>query len=36
MRPIRLEMEAFGPYDRKTVIDFDRLGSGLFLVTGET
>ena len=36
MRPIRLEIEAFGPYDRKTVIDFDRLGSGLFLVTGET
>ncbi len=36
MRPIRLEMRAFGPYDGKTVLDFGRLGQGLFLVTGET
>ena len=35
MRPIRLEMTAFGSYKEKTVIDFDRL-SGLFLVTGDT
>ena len=36
MRPILLEMEAFGPYCDRTVIDFESIGSGLFLVTGET
>ncbi len=35
MRPIRLEMTAFGSYKEKTIINFDRL-SGLFLVTGDT
>jgi len=36
MKPVRLEMEAFGPYDEKTVIDFEKMSHGLFLVTGET
>ena len=37
MRPIRLEMSAFGPYAGCTVVDFDKLGSsGLYLITGDT
>ena len=27
MRPIRLEMSAFGPYAGRTVVDFDKLGT---------
>ena len=37
MRPIRLELSAFGPYAGCTVIDFDKLGrSGIYLITGDT
>ena len=36
MRPIRLEMTAFGSYAQKTVVDFDRLTHGLYLITGDT
>ena len=37
MRPIRLEMSAFGPYAGRTVLDFSRLGaSRLFLICGPT
>ncbi len=37
MRPIRLELQAFGPYAKKQVIDFERLGKeGLFLICGDT
>ncbi len=37
MRPLRIEMCAFGPYAGKTVIEMDRLGSsGLYLITGDT
>lgn len=36
MRPIRLEMSAFGSYAEKTVIDFSGISQGLFLVTGDT
>ena len=37
MRPIRLEISAFGPYAGRTVVDFDKLGkSGLYLITGDT
>ena len=37
MRPIKLELSAFGPYAGETVIDFDKLGrSGLYLITGDT
>ena len=36
MKPIMLEMEAFGPYAKRTSVDFSRMGSGLFLITGNT
>ena len=37
MRPLKLEMSAFGPYAGKTVVDFSSLGtSGLYLITGDT
>ena len=37
MRPILLEMSAFGPYAGKTVVDFGKLGDkGLYLITGDT
>jgi len=36
MRPKTITMQAFGPYAKKTVIDFSHLREGLFLVTGET
>lgn len=37
MRPIRLEMSAFGPYAGLETVDFTLLGeSGLFLVAGDT
>ncbi len=37
MRPLKLEISAFGPYADKVVIDFELLGkSGLYLITGDT
>ena len=37
MRPIKLTMQAFGPYKGEEVIDFQRLGQrNLFLITGTT
>ena len=36
MRPIRLEMSAFGSYAGRTVIDFSNISGGLFLVTVDT
>lgn len=37
MKPIRLTMSAFGPYAKKTELDFERLGGqGLYLITGVT
>ena len=36
MRPIILEMTAFGSYAKKTVVDFDRLTHGLYLISGDT
>ena len=37
MRPIKLTMQAFGPYKNKEVIDFTQLGDrNLFLITGNT
>ena len=37
MRPVRLEMSAFGPYAGLETVDFTLLGeSGLFLITGDT
>ena len=37
MRPLKITMQAFGPYKNKEVIDFTRLGDrNLFLITGNT
>lgn len=37
MRPVKLTMEAFGPYVNRTEIDFEKLGTeGLYLITGDT
>ena len=37
MKPIKLTMNAFGPYASMTEIDFSRLGeNGVFLITGDT
>lgn len=36
MRPLYLEMTAFGSYANKTVLSFEEMKHGLYLVTGET
>lgn len=37
MRPLLLEMQGFGPYGEKVVVDFTQFANGgLYLVTGET
>lgn len=37
MKPIKLELEAFGPYLDRTAIDFEKLNdAGLFLISGQT
>lgn len=36
MKPIKLTMSAFGSYAGKEVVDFSKLQSGLFLITGDT
>lgn len=36
MKPILLEMTAFGSYAERTEVDFGRLGHGLYLITGDT
>lgn len=36
MKPISLEMTAFGSYAEKTVLDFDQLRHNLYLITGDT
>lgn len=37
MRPVRLVMQAFGPYRRQEVVDFGRLGPNrVFLIHGDT
>lgn len=36
MRPISIEMVAFGPYAERTFVDFRGLEKGLFLITGDT
>lgn len=37
MKPVKLIMNAFGPYAERTEIDFEQLGGqGLYLITGDT
>ena len=37
MRPLYLELQAFGPYVEKQTVDFERLGEkGIFLIKGNT
>ena len=36
MRPLSLEMTAFGSYAETTMLPFEKLSHGLFLVTGDT
>lgn len=36
MKPIKLEMTAFGSYAEPTVVPFDELEQGLYLITGDT
>ena len=36
MRPLKLEMTAFGSYAAPTVVNFDRLENGLYLISGDT
>ena len=36
MKPLRLVMSAFGSYLKQTEIDFEALGDGIFLITGDT
>lgn len=37
MKPISVEMSAFGPYKDSVVIDFSKIGeNGIFLITGDT
>lgn len=36
MKPKKLVISAFGPYADRIELDFDRLGGGLYLITGDT
>ena len=36
MKPLLLEMSAFGPFKDKTVVDFQRFHGKIFLLTGDT
>lgn len=36
MRPLKLTMQAFGSYGKKTQIDFEKASRNLFLITGDT
>ena len=37
MKPIKLIMQAFGPYGKETVVDFEKIGKhGLYLFSGDT
>ena len=36
MKPLKLTMQAFGSYGKRTVIDFTQANQNLFLITGNT
>lgn len=36
MKPLKLTISAFGPYAEETVIDFEKINSGLYVITGKT
>ena len=36
MKPLKLTMQAFGSYGKRTQIDFEALSQKLFLITGDT
>ena len=37
MKPLRLKMQAFGPYVQEQIVDFEKLArSGMFLIKGPT
>lgn len=36
MKPLQLTMSAFGSYGGKEQVDFEKIGHGLFLITGDT
>lgn len=36
MRPHKLVMKAFGPFARETTVDFDAMGSSIYLISGDT
>lgn len=36
MKPIRLTLQAFGSFGRKTCVDFEKTNQNLFLITGDT
>ena len=37
MKPLKLELQAFGPYVERQIVDFEKLAqSGIFLIKGNT
>ena len=37
MKPLKLELQAFGPFVEKQTVDFEKLGkNGIFLIKGQT
>ena len=36
MKPLKLTLSAFGSYGGTEIVDFERIGSGIFLITGDT
>ena len=36
MRPVKLIMSAFGSYAGEEIVDFSKLNTGLFLISGDT
>ena len=36
MKPLKLTLSAFGSYGGTETVDFERIGSGIFLITGDT